>query len=167
MAPACPVAFPDKQHKPWVNDKLRELYLSQNNQSGAEFQEIRRSIRRKLSQLLNAYYGEKSQSLNHAAEARLVARKFKEIRNYDKLHGGRGKLMISANKQKAYFEDHFREDPDFEMPEELECPDQQEYFELDEAMEVVQGVPTVEEVRSRERSLNLRTKIRAALISVH
>lgn len=54
--------------------------------------------------------------------------------------------MISASKQKAYFEDHFREDPDFEMPEELECPDQQEYFELDEAVEVDQGVPTVEEV---------------------
>ena len=44
--------------------------------------------------------------------------------------------MISADKLRAYFEDHLREDPDFEMPEELKCPDQQEYFELDEAVDV-------------------------------
>ena len=54
--------------------------------------------------------------------------------------------MISADKLRAYFEDHLREDPDFEMPEELKCPDQQEYFELDEAVDVDQGVPSVEEV---------------------
>lgn len=54
--------------------------------------------------------------------------------------------MISADKLRAYFEDHFREDPDFEVSDELKCPDQQEYFELDEVVDINQGVPTVEEV---------------------
>lgn len=93
---AYPVAVPDKQHKPWVNLELTELYPSQSNKSGAELQEIRWSIRGNQSQLLN--YDEKSQSINHSAEASMVARKFNEIKKYDKLHGGRGKLVISADK---------------------------------------------------------------------
>ena len=47
LAAACPVAVPDKQHKPWVNQELRKLFLSQRNKSGGELQEIRRFVRRK------------------------------------------------------------------------------------------------------------------------
>ena len=128
VAAACPVSVPEKTHKPWLNDELSRLIQSQRGLTGSRLKGRRKEIRRLQNKLQNEYYDEKSRSISHAAEQKEVAREFKEIKKFDKMHSGRGKLMISNEKLRTHFEAHFSEQPDFQMPEELENPEQQDYF---------------------------------------
>ena len=122
VAAACPFAVPDKAHKPWLNDELSRLIQSQRGLTGSRLKDRRKEIRRLQNKLQNEYYDEKSRSINHAAEQKQVAREFKVIKKFDKMHSGRGKLMISNEKLRTHFEAHFSEEPVFLMPEELENP---------------------------------------------
>ena len=54
--------------------------------------------------------------------------------------------MISNEKLRTHFEAHFSEQPDSQMPEELENPEQQDYFEVGQAVGVDQSAPPQEEV---------------------
>ena len=88
---SCPITVPDKQHKPRENDELRQMIQSQHNKSADDLEEIRRSIKRKHSQLLNAYYNKKVSQLIMRLKPDRLPGSFKELKRYDKLHGGRGR----------------------------------------------------------------------------
>lgn len=149
----CPVRTVQKDNRPWENDELRALIKSQKNLCGEVLGAVRKQIRSLQTKLLNTHYDSKSASINHAAEARMVAREFKEIKRYDKLHGNQGRLLISKDKLREHFKVHFAENTDFVEPEELNHPEQQSYFTLNEAIDVNESVPTQEEVESAMRKL--------------
>ena len=90
--------------------------------------------------------GKKRDSINHAAEARQVGREFREIKRYDKRHRGWEKLLIPTAKVYERFENHFREEPNFQLPEELEVLKQQEYFKLNGAASVDETMPSQLEI---------------------
>ena len=152
----CPKQVPDKLSKPWESNELHRLYVSQRGMRGPELRKIRKTIKTLQSKLMNDYYAEKSANINHAAEARQVAKEFKQIKQYDKVHGGKSKLLISNHKLHAHFELKFDEDPDFELPEELLDPENQDFFKLNEADNVDESEPTEAEVSAALKRLRNR-----------
>ena len=146
----CPKIDPIKKKEPWEDATLQQQMKELHNcTKHDEMRKLQKTIKKRRKWLKNKYYKEMADNINMAAQAREVEKEFTLAKKYTALKTG-SKLMISNEKLKDHFENHFAA-RDLQIPPELESPDNYPYL-TDEIVHIKEDVPEKTEVKDALQS---------------